>query len=64
MKIEVGTTYAGGKNGSHRRVLRDGAAGFIVWGDPRDNLPLGGHHGYTRCTRVKTFEKWVTSVVS
>jgi hypothetical protein len=62
MKIEVSKTYTGGKNGALRRVLREGAAGFIVWGDPRDNLPLGGHHGYTRCTTVKSFENWASAI--
>ena len=61
MQIEVGKTYRG-SSGKKRRVLSHGASiDYVVWGDPKYSLPLGGFHGPIRCTKTKSFEKWAVA---
>lgn len=65
MKIEdirIGTTYTNGTQ--KRRVVNFGASrDWVVWGDCRFRLPLGGFIN-TRCTSTKSFAKWATEAVA
>ncbi|AGR48067.1 hypothetical protein PHIM7_338 [Sinorhizobium phage phiM7] len=55
-QIEIGSAYA--KGDKVRRVVSYGAGReWVVWGDERERLPLGGFVR-TKCTSAKSFAKW------
>lgn len=62
--IKIGATYAGGKNGELRTVVRWGASmRWVCWAPTRKRLPLGGFLD-TRCTKTASFAKWAEEEVA